>query len=408
MKKTFKIIGYLLILIVILTALPIALPKVLGMQVYEVISGSMEPSIPVGSLVYVKEADFDELSVTDVVAFEVGASVVTHRIVDIDVDDKLFTTRGDANSTDDFMPVAYTNILGRVVFHIPLLGYVAGWLSETLGKVIAIIVLLIGVILSSVGEEKKNASTPSRQGINPKVILGIGIVIIAGSLGGFLYIYMGYAKSNALYSDLQSEYVKVSDESTQWYDLIDVDIRALQEINPDVIGWLYVEDTDISYPILYSGDDDTYLRTTIDGEYATAGSIFLEGYNLPDFSDSHNIIYGHNMRNLSMFGSLRYYKNDGYYDSHKYFQIITSEGKYRYEIFSYFDTEPGSWVYTVPYYDNEEFGAYIAQLIAHSYISSDIASDVTSSDKIVTLSTCSSSGYRFTLHAALISTSGVE
>ncbi|MBR1623659.1 MAG: class B sortase, partial [Pseudobutyrivibrio sp.] len=181
-----------------------------------------------------------------------------------------------------------------------------------------------------------------------------------------------------------------------------VDIDALQQINPDVIGWIYIEGTDISYPIMYSGDDEAYLHATIDGEYAKAGSIFLEGYNLPDFTDSHNIIYGHNMRNLSMFGSLKLYKSeDNYLDEHKYFQIITPSEKMRFEIFSYFDTEPGSWVYTVPYSDSEEFADYISELLRHSYVKTDLGDEVSSKDQIVTLSTCSANEMRFTIHGAL-------
>ena len=220
-----------------------------------------------------------------------------------------------------------------------------------------------------------------------------------------MYIFTGYQKSNNLYDSLEEAYVNtdIDTESTDsWENMIDVDFDALNQINPDVIGWIYVEDTDISYPIMYSGDDSTYLRTTIDGQAATAGSIFLEGYNLSDFSDSHSIIYGHNMRNLSMFGTLKYYKSeDDYFDEHRYFQIITPTSKMRFEIFSYFDTEPGSWVYTVPYSDSEEFTDYISELLSHSYVTTDLSQKVSSKDIIVTLSTCSANEMRFTIHGAL-------
>ena len=103
-----------------------------------------------------------------------------------------------------------------------------------------------------------------------------------------------------------------------------------------------------------------------------------------------------------MFGSLKLYKeNEDYYDSHRYFQIITPKAKMRFEIFSYFDTEPASWVYTVPYYDNQEFSDYINELLSHSYIKLDNY-DIDSSDKVVTLSTCSGSEMRFTIHGKLV------
>jgi sortase B len=177
-----------------------------------------------------------------------------------------------------------------------------------------------------------------------------------------------------------------------------------------VVGWIYVEGTDISYPIMYSGDDDKYLHATLDGKYAKAGSIFLEGVNSGDFSDSHSILYGHNMRNLTMFGSLKFYKSEeDYYEAHKYFQIITPESKMRYEICSYFDTDAGSWVYTVPYSESDEFDDYISQLLRHSYIKGESFTDeVDASDKIMTLSTCSTTGRRFTVHGVLEETVKVK
>ena len=414
-SKILGFIGYIIIVILIIAATPLALPKLLGMQAYNVISGSMEPTLSVGSIVYVKPVNFIELQEGDVIAFNAGASVVTHRITNIDADDMLITTKGDANEGEDFTPVAYTNVIGKVVAYFPFIGNVAAMFSDTAGKIGAGLLLIIGVILSNAGEKKRKPAEDEEKStkktatgrINPKMILALGLVIVMGSLGGFMYIFMGYSKSNTLYASLNEEYVElVVEEESGWEDTVDVDIAALQQINPDVAGWLYIEGTDVSYPIMYSGDDEAYLRTTIDHEHATAGSIFLEGYNLPDFSDSHNIIYGHNMRNLSMFGTLKYYKSDeNYINEHKYFQIITEDAKMRYEIFSYFDTEAASWVYAVPYSDSEEFGDYISELLKKSYMGQETdIPNVTSSDKVVTLSTCSTTGMRFTVHGVLVET----
>lgn len=405
--RVFKVIGNLLIGLIILACLPVAVPKLLGIQTYNVISGSMEPSISVGSIVYVKNAEFDTLAEGDVIAFESGASVVTHRITSIDSQSKLITTKGDANNNEDFVPVAYVNVIGKVVAHVPFLGYIASWLSEITGKIVAVMLLIIGLLLSNAGDKSQDKEKAENQKhntkVNPKVFLALGLVIIIGSMGGFLYIFMDYQEANSLYSELNSSYININEQVSDdsWDSMIDVDFESLQQINPDVVAWIYVEGTDISYPILYSGDDETYLRTTMEGESAKAGSIFLEGYNYPNFKDSHSIIYGHNMRNLSMFGTLKYYKSEeGYLDEHRYFQIITPDSKMRYEIFSYFDTEAASWVYAVPYSDCEEFEDYITELLRHSYEVVD-TEEVTSADRVVTLSTCSTSGMRFTVHGVL-------
>lgn len=404
--KALKILGNLLIILVIMVVAPIALLRVMGYQSFCVISGSMEPTISVGSIVCVREADFSELSTGDVIAFYSGNSVVTHRIVSINNEDKLITTKGDANNTNDFNPVAYTNVIGKVTIHFPMYGYVASAVSLLWGKLIAGGILLIGVILSSVNEEKTTDEKPkSKKSSKGLPLLIVGALIIAGAVTGLIHIYGDYHKSNQTYESLNESYVEINTDvatDQKWQDMIDVDFDSLKAINTDVVGWIYVEGTDISYPIMYSGDDESYLRTAIDGSGATAGSIFLEGYNLPDFSDSHNIIYGHNMRNLSMFGTLKYYKSDkDYYEKHKYFQIILPQKKLRFEIFSYFDTETGSWVYTVPYSDSKDFEEYIGKLKSSSYLNA-ADYDVHSSDQVVTLSTCSSSEKRFTVHGKLV------
>ena len=412
-SKLISFLGYFLIILVILITAPIAIPKLFDIKGYNVISGSMEPTMSVGSFCYVKEEEFDDLAVGDVIAYEAGASTVTHRITSIDTDSRLFTTKGDANDVEDFTPVAYVNVIGKVVAHVPFYGYVAAWLTDISGKIIAGFILIVGVLLSSFGEKSQKTEANKKRKVNPKIFLVLAFIFIGGGLISFGLIFYGYQKSINLYSDLNKAYVVTASEEVpeeRWEDMIDVDFDDLQRINPDVVGWIYVEGTDISYPIMYSGDDEKYLHATLDGKYAKAGSIFLEGANNGDFSDSHSILYGHNMRNLTMFGSLKFYHTDkNYYDEHRYFQIITPESKMRYEIFSYFDTEAGSWVYTVPYSDSEEFEEYISLLTKYSHISQEtLSKKVTSEDKVMTLSTCSTTGRRFTVHGVLMETKTIK
>lgn len=101
-----------------------------------------------------------------------------------------------------------------------------------------------------------------------------------------------------------------------WATDVKVEFDKLKAENPDVIGWIRFDNQDelgINYPILYSGDNEKYLRTDLYGNSHIAGCIFLEGLNKSDFSDYYNIIYGHNMNDGSMFGSLKKYKDDGFW-----------------------------------------------------------------------------------------------
>ena len=130
-------------------------------------------------------------------------------------------------------------------------------------------------------------------------------------------------------NDLETE---PEDDPNAWYHDIDVDFAGLKEQNEDIVGWIYFEDEEsISYPLLYSGDD-YYLRRNYLKEEETAGSIFIDENNSPDLDDAHTLIYGHNMRNGSMFGKLNLYKTEeDYFENHRYFQLITEAGAYRYE-----------------------------------------------------------------------------
>lgn len=188
-------------------------------------------------------------------------------------------------------------------------------------------------------------------------------------------------------------------EEVPWYQLIRVDFESLKECNKDVIGWIYFENESISYPILYSGDNVRYLRTTLDGKNAAAGSIFLDGSNAPDFEDSRNVIYGHNMKNLSMFGKLKYYLQEkDYYEDHQYFQILTEDTVYRYQIFSYFDVpETETEICRVNFAAENDFSDLIGVLRKRSVKDTEI--EVDPDDKVITLLTCYVTGRRTLVNA---------
>lgn len=240
------------------------------------------------------------------------------------------------------------------------------------------------------------------------------IIYAVWNLSGILMDYHG---SEKFYHALQDQYVTEADEGfagegqgaapepgeQRWYEKITVDLGGLQVLNPDIVGWIYQEDGDrISYPVLYSGDDETYLRRLIDGSRATAGSIFLEAENSPDFEDPHTIIYGHNMRNLSMFGTLKEYHDQSYYESHRYFQLFAEKGIYRYQVFAYSVVDEDSPVYSVPCEPGDAFADLIETMCGSSEIRTGVS--VTDTDKVLTLSTCASDGKRFVVHAVLADT----
>ena len=182
----------------------------------------------------------------------------------------------------------------------------------------------------------------------------------------------------------------VPEDPNAWYNLIKVDMEGLKATNPDIVGWLYFEDGEsISYPLLYSGDD-AYLSKDYTGADSRAGSIYIEGYNKPDMSDAHTIIYGHNMKNAVMFGALHKYRQiKDYINTHKYFIIILEDVAYRYELFTYRDVNvEKSGVFTIFRKPSKAYKTFAEDVLGlNSYYPYD--TEHADTDHIVTLSTCS-------------------
>ena len=183
---------------------------------------------------------------------------------------------------------------------------------------------------------------------------------------------------------------------------ITVDFERLQEENKDIIAWLYCPDTEINYPVVQSKDNEYYLRRLLDGTWNIAGTLFMDYRNAADCSDLHTIIYGHNMNDGSMFGSLKKYKDDGFWKENQYFTVYSETTAYRYRIFSYEDAVNGGDVYKVGYQPGEEYQKFIDQMIKDSDVDTGVKPQT--SNKILTLSTCTGNGYskRLAIHAVCI------
>lgn len=143
-----RLFSVLILLFVIALLLPITIPKLFGYQIYSVVSGSMEPEIPVGSVVYVKEAEPLNLVPGDIIAFTSGDTVIIHRVVENNKLDGIITTKGDANEIEDFGELRYSDVLGRVERHYPLVGQVMLICSDITGKILLLCLALCGVLLS--------------------------------------------------------------------------------------------------------------------------------------------------------------------------------------------------------------------------------------------------------------------
>lgn len=252
-------------------------------------------------------------------------------------------------------------------------------------------------------ENKNNTQKQPEQKKKKKSDVLLTIALIA-AIAVFCYaafnlyhIYTEYKKGTDEYNQIEAMAVtgrdadstEVAGPSAQIKPPIEVDFDKLKSVNEDVVGWIYVDALpDISYPIVKGKDNQTYLHQTYEKNYNFAGTIFVDYENSGDFSDCNTLVYGHNMKNGSMFGHLKKFREDDkLYKQDKYFWILTPERNYRYEIITAYTTSVNSDTYTLFKGPGEEFEKYLETIKGYSEIKTD-DTDLTIKDRIVTLSTC--------------------
>ena len=165
---------------------------------------------------------------------------------------------------------------------------------------------------------------------------------------------------------------------------IGVDFDRLIEYNADIKAWLYLDDSIINYPVTQSNNNSYYLDHSIDNNYNPAGSLFIDYRNKSDFTDVVTYIYGHHMKNNTMFGNLVDYKDQSYYDNHKTMYLLTKDKSYKIEIFASLTVADGADIYNFINTDSNQEIVKIAK--EGSNISSNV--EVLEDDKIIVLSTC--------------------
>ncbi len=167
---------------------------------------------------------------------------------------------------------------------------------------------------------------------------------------------------------------------------VSVDFEALRGTSSDVIGWISLPHTAINYPVVQGRDNEYYLTRFIDGQNNMGGSLFADYACPSDFSGKNTIIYGHNMKDGSMFALIDDYSEQSFYEQHPVLYLNTPSGNYRVDFFSGFTSDPEGFVYTTSFASDEDFAAFLRNVYASSEIDCPVAVGI--DDRIVTLSTC--------------------
>lgn len=249
------------------------------------------------------------------------------------------------------------------------------------------------------------------------LIIAVGVLVYAGYK--LVRIYMDYKVGTDEYAAIEDQIVRsdAAQESTEGFeaDVMDenntmgdnwgdtvldektsgkvfekmenpIDFASLEAINSDVIGWIEMEAIDISYPVVQGTDNNYYLHRTIQKTDNFAGTIFMDFQNHKNFGDRNSILYGHNMKNGSMFGMLKKYREQETYDKSPYFWIYTKDFIYKYEIYSCAEVDQYSQDYQITFQDRASFEEFLNRTKNQSAIETGI--DVEYGDTVITLSTC--------------------
>ena len=226
-----------------------------------------------------------------------------------------------------------------------------------------------------------------------KFYIFLVIVLVAIFVTSIIYIIMNYTddkKQNKVFEELESIITEEQEEKDEEKKNESINLKELYELNNDFIGWLKINDTNISYPVMQTDNNrkDYYLRKNFYKEYSQLGTPYIAEYCNVQTSDN-VIIYGHHITNYQMFGELEKYKNKDFYDNHKMINFNTIYGNADYEIIAVFKTV----AYTgFKYYEfinsnsQNEFDTFIKKCKELSFY--ETGKTAKYGDKLLTLSTC--------------------
>lgn len=238
-------------------------------------------------------------------------------------------------------------------------------------------------------------------------VLAAVFVVSAGVFGKS---FLEYRKGDRIYETAKGFMIEtdtpVTDEEERLPGMRtykEIDFSGMQAVNEDVIGWIQIYDTVVDYPVLDADDNKYYLNHTYDRQWSSYGSIFLEPRNNPDWSDQHIVVYGHNMVNESMFGSLLDYKKQEYFEQNPEILICLPDRDLTYQIFSAYTAHVDSPTYFMTFEEDGQSQQMIDHMRENSLIQTDVTPEA--DDQILTLSTCTPEGakyYRFVVNAVLV------
>lgn len=198
----------------------------------------------------------------------------------------------------------------------------------------------------------------------------------------FIFSSLLFFRTRGEYKADQDTYNKIQNMAT---DKNGVNFKKLKKINKDIVGWIKLKDTVIDYPIVKSPNHEKYLHTKFDGTYGGCGTLFTD-YRMSPFKDMNTIIYGHHMKDGSMFNCLKYFKDRNWAEKHRKFTLTTPSRKYHAEVVTLLHVKAGSEIYQLLSFDTQEKKEQFIDLIKEK--AQYLLTEPDINDKYISLSTC--------------------
>ncbi len=264
----------------------------------------------------------------------------------------------------------------------------------------------------SQGRINRAANSSARK--NPwRVVFAVSLIVLIAALVGLGAIAFQYISQQRAYDDLE-QYASLSDSENKALSDLTVDWDALRAVNPDIVAWIYIPDSPINYPVVQGDDNEEYLHKAFDGStgwLASAGTIFLDCSNAPDFSDRNSALYGHHMNDGSMFASLSDWQSDDEFNAHRDIYVLTPEGNYRLKTFALVKTTGNDALVQTSFSGDESYQSYIQDKLDRSVTTQQgEALSVKDIHQSMLFSTCeySQTDGRAVLFAAVVETTVVD
>jgi len=232
------------------------------------------------------------------------------------------------------------------------------------------------------------------------LIISLSAILLYSGINIGIYIFDGYTNKE-LNENLQQAYHQFDSSDTGGNEASADDpasvpgvseqyadrFESLLNINKDVVGWVNIPDSQIDYPVVQADNNEFYLNHDLKNERSSHGTVFMDYRNSSNGRDYNTVLYGHHMKDGTMFAGLSAYKDRSFYAEHAYIEYDSLEQPAKWEIFSVYVSRPGDDTPQIAFNNDEEYAQYLDRIISRSIYKTGV--DVTTDDRILTLMTCS-------------------